>query len=595
MKAVVLHSISDLADSVAKGLHEDNFFFSTHPSVDVYAKEVYGIECNCLSNYLTVHDIQKNYSMVSSKVDKILFDLDSRIAPELNSLLACEMMYFNPLYSYIGKHHLLAYYCFYHALRKMKEVYKLSDLLFYHMKDTSLFKNIRIGNLIEHLSFAHHDTVESKPVDIEKHYALQDRLKYVYSMLQVAPLRFMKILLNKMMRNFGEVSKINGKKKTIMIYKPLYDLSFIIDDLKEYNTIYFDADGFSVSYDTLETPFAQKWNVDNLGILENNDDIITDVFLKDILNDFNGKITQYIQNIRHLKEIDKHVGISLGLWGNPPIMGSTALAFEYLRKKGVKTIGFQHGACYGDQIVPKHIDSDYNRCDFFVSYGFTKEDLKCGYREHHDIRFRTRVMPYGQLTKTKKIPWHRKHIDFLFPITNCISIFDGGVSRNPFLAKAQIDMLEYLNTKQNLTIVVKPMIFSTYKNFGMFPLLSSLKNLTVVNYMGLRDFLVKYMPKAVIIEYPSTTLYDVIGMDTEIFLLGDPINVYEDGALEKLKKRVYYAENTAQLFTMIDRFIDGKLEIKRDNTFYNHYVNKDNAQNNVLTLIDNLITRGVAN
>ena len=87
-------------------------------------------------------------------------------------------------------------------------------------------------------------------------------------------------------------------------------------------------------------------------------------------------IRQYLCYVQKLKYFHENRPISLGVWGSPPDHGSGALIFEYLKVKKVKIIGAQHGCCYGEMYEPIHIDSDFMRCDYFLSYGFTQDDLK---------------------------------------------------------------------------------------------------------------------------------------------------------------------------------------------------------------------------
>ncbi len=157
------------------------------------------------------------------------------------------------------------------------------------------------------------------------------------------------------------------------------------------------------------------------------------------------------------------------------------------------------------------------------------------------------------------------------------------------LTERQVRLLEYLNTIEGLGIYVKQFRGSCYGNCSVLPVLKRLGNLKVVGYMTLTEFLNKYSPKAVLIEYPSQPLFDVLHLNTEIFLLNDYMHPYEDKALEKLKKRVHYSEDVDEIISKIDLLLKGKLERKRDDTFYKHYVYKENAKENILRLIDKLV------
>jgi len=77
----------------------------------------------------------------------------------------------------------------------------------------------------------------------------------------------------------------------------------------------------------------------------------------------------------------------------------------------------------------------------------------------------------------------------------------------------------------------------------------------------------------------------------EIFVLSDDVLPLERHALEELKRRVHYSESADEIISKINLFLKGKLEKKRDNTFYNHYVHKENTKENILKLIDNLVAK----
>ena len=134
-------------------------------------------------------------------------------------------------------------------------------------------------------------------------------------------------------------------------------------------------------------------------------------------------------------------------------------------------------------------------------------------------------------------------------------------------------------------------IRNDFSSRSLLPVLEKLKNLKVIDNIPLTEFLEKYSPRAVLIEVPSSPLFDVLPLDTEIFLMDNPAYPYENKALEELKKRVHYCEDVAEVIAKIDLFVKGKLEKKRDDTFYKHYMYKERTEEKILNLIDSLVTR----
>ena len=64
---------------------------------------------------------------------------------------------------------------------------------------------------------------------------------------------------------------------------------------------------------------------------------------------------------------------------------------------------------------------------------------------------------------------------------------------------------------------------------------------------------------------------------------------YEYRILKELKKRVHYSEDIDEIISKIGLLLEGKLERKRDDNFYRHYVHKKNTKENILRLIDKLV------
>ena len=104
------------------------------------------------------------------------------------------------------------------------------------------------------------------------------------------------------------------------------------------------------------------------------DDPLIEFFLR-FTEDILRHLHDYVYYIKGLESLARSVPLSLCIWGLPPVAGLTALIFEFLRSKGIKVIGSQHGGSYGESNSPWHFDSDFNRCDYFISYGFTQQDL----------------------------------------------------------------------------------------------------------------------------------------------------------------------------------------------------------------------------
>ncbi|MDE2511429.1 MAG: hypothetical protein KGL74_09925, partial [Elusimicrobia bacterium] len=115
--ALLLHSVKEAEHCVRLRLHEQALVLSTDPAVDVYLSEIHGIDCRCLSQFLSHEEFSALRERASRAADRLLAALDDRLAPALNERLGLKMRYFSPLYSYFGKHYLLGQLAFVESLR----------------------------------------------------------------------------------------------------------------------------------------------------------------------------------------------------------------------------------------------------------------------------------------------------------------------------------------------------------------------------------------------------------------------------------------------------------------------------------------------
>lgn len=230
---------------------------------------------------------------------------------------------------------------------------------------------------------------------------------------------------------------------------------------------------------------------------------------------------------------------------------------------------------------------DITRCSHYITYGYNKEDLKKTYPQ------KVFNIPTYEFGSTKEVDKRGKKriIDILYPIINTISILEGGMIREKpdRIVEKQLKLLGYLDLLDKYSVVIKPFFHSNYENLAVFSLLEKLKNAEVIYELFFIDALKLFNPRCVLIDHPSTVLYEILSYDCEIFLLGDSVRPIEESALKELKRRVHYSEDVDEIISKIYLFLKGKLEKKMDNTFYNHYVHKNNTKENILKLIDNII------
>jgi hypothetical protein len=153
------------------------------------------------------------------------------------------------------------------------------------------------------------------------------------------------------------------------------------------------------------------------------------------------------------------------------------------------------------------------------------------------------------------------------------------------LFERQLTLLEFLNSLEQTSVTIKPYVGSTADNCAILPVLKRLPNLEVARNVTLTDFLKNRNPRAIILDLPSTPLYEVVHLDVEIFVLNDPFCPLSHEALSKLQKRVHYFESVDEAIRAIGLWSRGGLPKKRGTAFLNRYVLKPDTQRAIFDVV----------
>lgn len=586
-KLLLLHRVQDADDCVRRKLHNYYRLYSTHSSVDVHLKEKYGIECNCLSSLIDNSDILAIREAATEKVDAILATLDEHIAPQLYRASGCAVRYFVPLYGYYAKYHYTGYEFVRATLGRLMETEKVEEIAVYPYRFTALFSTDTTIDSVLRLLFPNVTIRRLEPVAEDRKTALLMLARKLLNPQKVASVLRRTV---KVRRVFDGIP-VAGKP-TVVLSEPLGEAAFLTDTLtSNYNVLYYAA-GSSVPRGsqakapsgavTLDTAQARTALQPVLG-----NDVIAALFADDVLAHFMANLQEYRTVLATIRELHTQYPVALGLWGGPPVDPVRALLYEYLRSENIPVIGCQHGSVYGDSWEPWHFDSDFSHCDHFISFGFSQADLR---RLYPGREPECTIEPLGKV-RLPRSETEKKQIGILFPLTNSISMLEGGMIRvtPEQLTARQIQLLEYLNSLENCSVYIKLFPYSTAANCSVLPVLRRLKNLFVVDDVGFSGFLETHQPRAVVIEFPSTPLLEVLHLDTEVFVMNDSLHPFETQALEELRKRVYYTEDTGEMIGLLQQFVAGTLERRRDDTFLRHYVVREHSKENIRRLVESAI------
>lgn len=574
---------------------------STHASVNDFLNTK-GIDCIQLSMFLEDDFCINKYKEADIMINEMLHFIDKAVAGEISNILGIVYIdYFHVLYRYFLKVDYVGYFNFKQALKNISARYSINKILFIGSPDflilPGLNELVEGDQDIDGINIRFIVNEQSKRHAIEKNCNI---LKYLMFRMPIKKVFGLtpKLLFRAINKIFP--SKISQNKKTIILFKNLYDLDFLTKELglkKLYNVVEWPLKKTPKLLDNSTDPdddkiAAIKSLIDKVDlqafVSRLPDDII--IIAGHVLEKFKMEVNSNLYPLIHIDMFFQRFGTDLCIWGTPPVHSSQSLVCEYFLKRGVPVIGAQHGGVYGVQHSLPHFDTDFFRCSHYLSYGFDANDMLSAYP---DRTLNCEVIPVGSYKESDFIRLQKNSlkrktvVDILFPITNCVSIFLGTRMNDSRLAMYQTRIIDLLEELSGLRIVVKPLPQYSAGSSAVYERLKHCKNVEI-NTLPLRDFLRGHAPKMVVMEYPSTPLFEVLGLDADVFLLSDPIKPFTQQAMELLKKRAYVFDNIDDLTEAILKYTKGQMPKLRNNEFYNKYIYRENTEKIIIETIHSL-------
>ena len=573
---------------VKHGLYKDSLLFSTSSSVDTYLMYNHNLKSKCLSSFLSEEQVVTEMNTACEEVDNIIKNIDKLYSPKINKQYGfVGISFISGLYSFSVRYYYTAYKLILCAIDSIIKRHNISCISIYQM-DLSRGPLLYIKTNIEDII---HFIDNKLSVEVI-HNGTRPEQNTAFELLNKCLRRPDKVLVKlkeylKLLRGFS----LRSGRETVLMYESLYDMNFLRDNFKDFNIIYYTAHS---SYPLLSR--RKRFNVSskiNLKFDCNNQSFqdLAKVLIKE---DFERNAERYINSVKYLDAIHRKYNIKLAITGNSAQYGIKAVIFEYLKSMGVKTIVAQHGCNYGLQdAFGFHKHSDYSRCDYFISYGFTGADLQKLYVDKLQP-IRCKILPYGSAKikmSGKTRPKRKKTIDILFPITMSLSMYAHAMTRlkPDLLTDIQLNLLNYLDTKKHHSIVVKPFENYNYDNCSVMTTLHELSNVKIIDNLSFTEVMKKYDVKSVLIEYISTSLGEAIPYDCDIFVLGNSMDYFDHDALSLMEKRAHYTEDVEEMKELIDGYLEGRLAPKRDREFMERYLVKKNTESNIIDLIASII------
>ena len=253
-----------------------------------------------------------------------------------------------------------------------------------------------------------------------------------------------------------------------------------------------------------------------------------------------------------------------------------SLLVWYLMLCGRPVAGIQHGGNFGIQDYGyQQILSDFSFCSVYFSYGFSLEDLPKTLRDN----LRCKVVPVGshKLTvgATKHFSPRTRRV--LFPLTNCIGFLNCARMSAAVLATRQRTILLALDSRDDLDVWAKPMHNASPSSLACHHLLQTLKHVKVASG-GFLWFLSQMRPQLIVIEYPSSPLYECLSFDVDIFLLLDTDFPFTPEAENLLRKRAHVFETAEEMATVLRDYGKAPLPRLRNMEFYERYLYRANSR-----------------
>ncbi|MCF6330690.1 MAG: hypothetical protein L3I99_04000 [Sulfurimonas sp.] len=576
---VFVHTIEDI-DYFTKNIVKNNntyIIYVSHAGVYEYIKEFYDYKVVFLPELLTQKEID-DINLHAKKLSNDLVDnLDQKYSMLISQRFNVEKLnYFRPLYLYHLQLILSGFLIFEELLLKINDG---NDNVVFDYSD-NFYGVFTLKEFLTYTLKSHNLKFDWKRSNVRKEN--KNIVKFIIRLLRNLNKVYFRLLniLNQYL------SYISRNKKTILYMESLYNLDFIKRS-KQFKLVPYGNQALSNKFCiTSNYPDIENIN-DVFEVLDLEKDDI-EVFIASLLiRDFVNNSSKYYIGLKTLDDLINKDTIDLAIWGNPPTFGFKALFYEYCRVKDIKVLGMQHGSgwLFNNNI---NYDSEFTRCDYYISYGFSQGDYEA-YFGSNGIK----IYPYGS-TKLCRIDIINKKntVDILFPVSNTVSIFNGGFFRvrPDVLHNEQMKIVSLLEneSKNHITSLIKPYLRTNILQTSVFLELKKLKFAKVDWDNTFVDVLNKVNPKCVVIEYMSTPLYEVLGRDVEIILFIRENEVLTSKARKMLEKRVHIVKNFKEFENIFINWKDNKLPKKRDDSYFNYYVNKADTKTNIVELIKSL-------
>jgi hypothetical protein len=167
-------------------------------------------------------------------------------------------------------------------------------------------------------------------------------------------------------------------------------------------------------------------------------------------------------------------------------------------------------------------------------------------------------------------------VDIVFPIMHCLPLYDVARMPDGELARRQLVILQAMEARTDLKCVLKPFLNYCEDTFAHMQTVRSLRHVRVAHTTW-TGYLARWQPRLIVLEVASTSLYETLHLDVDIFVMPDPVLPFSPGALELLRRRVHVFPTVEEMGEAIRLYGSKPMRQLRDRAFHDTYVNRGSA------------------
>lgn len=566
-RAVIVHCREDMEHYLAGGAVHDDILVSSHPAVNDYL-EGRGTNCRQLDEFISEQQMLAISNEAEPAIDTLLRDLDAQFSRRLCELLDVrQMRWFEVLYRYVAKFDYYCYRVWHETCAELIRIHSLDQILFYASVP---FGPLDLDTFAYSSRIANRTTVA---VEIVRNEVSGSGRSVVGNWQpQLRKGRYCG-WWNKLWRNRKLLSGLLFARN-ILLMEQLYYLWFLKYAMPFATTLEHDAGNVKIALTMQETAGLTQIQQDlAITARTGKTGYVADV-CSGIGEEFVRYGAQYAAAVKGIARRHRQRKFSMAIWGNAPVRAEKAIITEYCLQHAVPVVGAQHGNNYGENAFAwKHFAADFDWCDYYLTAGFTADDLAKLYPARSP---RCRVLPTGIGWMPKTDAGNGQIIDILYVPTMATSLpADAHRAKPSEFYRAQRVIIKALAGINTMTCLVKLMPGSNERNCCLLELLGGLPALRTIADIPLVELLRCVSIRAVVLDFPTSPLLEVMNVcpATEIFLLDKLLSPYRypPRILNMLEERVHYYQEAAEMMSGLKDYLAGTLPPRRDQTYVRRY------------------------